>query len=1309
MPACLEPLSGSVENIGSDSATINWEASGSSNVSGYEYEIRTGEDDDETVATTGTTVAPVTTADVTGLDDATEYKVYVRSECAVGEYSQYNLVATFVTECDATDVPYLVPINDTTGNELPMCVSVVDVNNDGYTWTTAAGGNGIDGRVMYYAYNYAEAANDWFFLRGINMEEGESYRLTFKHRVQSASYPEKLRVSYGNAPTATAMNEELYDETLNNTTGQEELIDFIAEETGVVYIGFQVHSIAGQWDLYVGEIFVQKTPTCFPAEDITLDDVGKFSADISWDAPELGNDADDGYEVEIRTEGEPGDNVGYVDTVNTTSLTAEFTGLDPDTAYFVYIKTLCTEVDDESLWSEPFQFRTLCDAPELINVPGGEVCGSGSVELEAIYTSGIVEWYDSEEGGELLHTGETFTTPNITEETSFWVQAKGDDAINGNGGPVSPVGTSATSAYTYGLVFDADVSFTLNSVDVYLASASAGTIVLRLTDSSGDTIEEQSIAVPAGSSSSPVLHTLQLDMEIPEGEGMRLLAISGPSMVRDSALGGFPYELPGVGEITNGYISGTSTTYYYFYNWAFEKGCTSERTEVVVEITDAPEFSLSSNAVAVCGTTPSEVVTVVEGLADYDVFEWTPSTGITGDETTGWTFNPTTSTTYTLIASKLTEDCAQTVQVEVSVGNYPTPAPLADGYSVCINEVQMLNVQVPVTGSNAHTVVWSPATDLYIDLAGTVPYIGQNVNRVYFKSPIGVEDAEYTVTVTNNSGCSVEDTTLINVQIITATDLDVVYLCEVSSVSDVNELYEVDAVWYEVVDSQTPLTEIAMSGTYYVATNADGCQSVRVAVDVTVVGVSTPTAEETTQQFCDSATIEDIVVNHTTGANLNVYETATGGTALSAGTALFTGTFYIAEQIGDCESDRLAVQVTITQTPPAIAPATITICGFEVMANVEIGQQPNADLVWYANETTPQPMNGNSQVYDGTYYVSQRVGICESTRTAITFIVNEALTLPTASSQSFCGEAVVSDLVVTGAEGAMFRWFDSATSTDVLADNHELSNGTYYVSQELNGCESNRRAISVQIINTAAPQISNMSLCEGTTIAEVHIPATTGVTYKWYVSPTAITPLSAGTVLTNGSTYFISSSYNGCESEIRAVVDIETTPVPNAPTGDEQQAFVYNVSINEVTIADLVVNEEDVLWFAHEDDAATLTNPLESDMPLSDGTTYYAVIVSDNGCVSDVFAVTVTVTLSNNKFDRAKLAYYPNPTQGILNIQYAETIERVEIYNTIGQLVGTQDFSSNQITVDMGSLSNGTYLLKLHIDGYQQLIKVVKN
>ena len=495
------------------------------------------------------------------------------------------------------------------------------------------------------------------------------------------------------------------------------------------------------------------------------------------------------------------------------------------------------------------------------------------------------------------------------------------------------------------------------------------------------------------------------------------------------------------------------------------------------------------------------------------------------------------------------------------------------------------------------------------------------------------------------------------------------------------------------------------SGIYYISEQIDNCESERLAVNVTVIAISTPTTN-VEHEFCDSATIEDLLINHTAGSTLLVYESLTQENPLAPGSALYTGTFYVSEKIGICESDRLAVQVSVVQTPDSLAPQTITICGFEVLQNITLGELPIADLVWYANETTQQPMNANSQVYSGTLYASQKVGICESPRTAITFEVNEVVPQPTASSQSFCESAVVSNLIVTGVEGAIFRWFDSATSTTPLANDEPLSNGTYYVSQELNGCESSRKAISVQVINIAAPQIANMSLCSGMTIAEVEIPATTGVTYKWYISPVAITALSPNTLLAN-NTYYISKVYNGCESE-RVAVDVEIVPVPNAPTGESNQSFVYNFSINEVTIADLVVNEENVLWFAHPDDAATLTNPLQSNMPLANNTTYYAVIVNDYGCVSDYLAVTVTVVLGEKRFDRAKLHYYPNPTQGILYIEYANIIENVEVYNAVGQLVKSQDFDSNKVTLDINELSNGTYLLKLSINGQQQLIKVMK-
>src|SRR5690606_6655934 len=181
--------------------------------------------------------------------------------------------------------------------------------------------------------------------------------------------------------------------------------------------------------------------------------------------------------------------------------------------------------------------------------------------------------YDAADATEQIFTRTTFETDELTETTSFWVETIGD-LTTGVGARLAPESSSSTDAYTYGLVFTATESFVLNTVDVYLAGSSASNIVVNLTNESGTVLDSQTIAVPAGSSSNPILHTLTLDFDIEPGV-YRLLAQSGPSMVRESSLGGFPYAVGEVASITSGYISGTSTAYYYFYNWNYSSGCKS--------------------------------------------------------------------------------------------------------------------------------------------------------------------------------------------------------------------------------------------------------------------------------------------------------------------------------------------------------------------------------------------------------------------------------------------------------------------------------------------------------------------------------------------------------------------------------------------------------------------------------------------------------------------------------------------------------------------------------------------------------------
>ncbi len=57
------------------------------------------------------------------------------------------------------------------------------------------------------------------------------------------------------------------------------------------------------------------------------------------------------------------------------------------------------------------------------------------------------------------------------------------------------------------------------------------------------------------------------------------------------------------------------------------------------------------------------------------------------------------------------------------------------------------------------------------------------------------------------------------------------------------------------------------------------------------------------------------------------------------------------------------------------------------------------------------------------------------------------------------------------------------------------------------------------------------------------------------------------------------------------------------------------------------------------------------------------------------------------------LEVYPNPTNGILNINNAKETT-VYIYNIIGELVHTSYVSTDVYQINMEKLSNGTYILK---------------
>jgi len=66
---------------------------------------------------------------------------------------------------------------------------------------------------------------------------------------------------------------------------------------------------------------------------------------------------------------------------------------------------------------------TTITIPAIANTTPSQRCGSGSLTLKAIATNGTVNWFDAATGGNLLATGNSYSTPNLTTTTTYYVDA----------------------------------------------------------------------------------------------------------------------------------------------------------------------------------------------------------------------------------------------------------------------------------------------------------------------------------------------------------------------------------------------------------------------------------------------------------------------------------------------------------------------------------------------------------------------------------------------------------------------------------------------------------------------------------------------------------------------------------------------------------------------------------------------------------------------------------------------------------------------------------------------------------------------
>ncbi|WP_430615129.1 T9SS type A sorting domain-containing protein [Flavobacterium sp. JP2137] len=292
-------------------------------------------------------------------------------------------------------------------------------------------------------------------------------------------------------------------------------------------------------------------------------------------------------------------------------------------------------------------------------------------------------------------------------------------------------------------------------------------------------------------------------------------------------------------------------------------------------------------------------------------------------------------------------------------------------------------------------------------------------------------------------------------------------VCHSGMLSDLEVIYDAQhntLKWYDANFDEITGDIALQTGNYYVSQSNSTCESDRVPVVIEVNPIPvTPTAEAT-QQFCGEARVSSIAMALLEGATPQWYSSAVATTPLSLDAYLTSGTYYGAQRLRGCESNRVAVAVLVQRAVAVPVVENQSFCNRTVtIVDLEAATLPDGQWNWYNTAVGGAVLSPDHAVGSGTYYVARQLGDCESARKPVIVNLVSNRLAPQAVAQSFCGAATVADLEAFTATGMTVNWYQQSEGGRVLTEETLLQTGTYYVSQTIYHCESPRRPVAVVV------------------------------------------------------------------------------------------------------------------------------------------------------------------------------------------------------------------------------------------------------
>lgn len=572
----------------------------------------------------------------------------------------------------------------------------------------------------------------------------------------------------------------------------------------------------------------------------------------------------------------------------------------------------------------------------------------------------------------------------------------------------------------------------------------------------------------------------------------------------------------------------------------------------------------------------------------------------------------------------------------------------------------------PTGGTLVHTGATFPLTNVTATTTYYVQSVRQanncpNLNRVAATVNVTQSPVNAIVSVTGSPACSGDQVTL------TVTN---------AGTNTVN--------WYDaatggnlVFTGATYTVSPIASVTYYAELANGTCTSpARAAGAITVnPRPSAPGVQSANVSVCIGSTATLAVVSPEAGVTYNWYTTPTGGTIAGTGTPFTTPailantTFYVeASNASGCINNggRTAVNVTTNGqiAAPTLSAATTQVCAGGTASISVVNPIAGLQYNFYTVATGGTPaftgttLTLNNVTADATYYVEASNGTCTSaTRTQTDITVVPPPTPPTIQSPSgtlsVCSGASATLSIVNPQANEVYRWYDAATNGTLLFTGTEFhtpalsANTTYYVeaAQAGNCNPSTRTSVTVTVNGLPAdPTLvtATVPVCLGGNATLAVASPQPGITYLWYDTPTLTTPVHTGqpfvtpAINANTTYYLVAMNSTGCSSANAATAQVTISPAPGAPIV-ANGTTVESCAGSPVTLN--ISNPQVDLtykWYtAATGGSAVATGPSFTTGNLTTSVTYYAEAINSTGCTSDT---RTAVTIDVNQLPAAPVA-----------------------------------------------------------------------